>query len=114
MDILSTLDTGHGIWNPVVWLLAAGIAAVIAYLIWAYGESGYKRGTEQTKPFLSGNAEPEKGDVHVRGSHLYWGFTEALKGYFDRIVPLHTGVLNDYTLWFLGTTALILVMVGLI
>ena len=114
MSIFMTLETGYGFWSPAVWIIVMLVATLIAYLIWAYGESSYKRGTEQVKPFISGNAEPPKGTAHVSGGHLYWGFTEALKGYYDRVVPLHSGVLNDYVLWFLGTMVLLVIIVGLI
>ncbi len=114
MDLLPALETGFGFWNPLIWLGVFAVALVIAYLIWTFGESGYKRGTEQTKPFISGNPEPAKGEVHLGGGHLYWGFTEALRGYYDRVVPLHTGVLNDYLLWFFGIAAFLILIVGLI
>ncbi|WP_301665057.1 hydrogenase [Methanoculleus frigidifontis] len=114
MDIVATLVTGFGFWNPIIWLAVLAVALVIAYLIWLTGESSYKPGTEQTKPYLSGNPEPAKQDVHVGGGHLYWGFTEAMRGYYDRIVPLHTGVLTDYLLWFFGIAAILILIVGLI
>ncbi|WP_174719421.1 hydrogenase [Methanoculleus taiwanensis] len=115
MDIAATLTTGFGFWNPLIWLAVLVVALVIAYIIWVYGESSYKPGTEQTKPYLSGNREPAaKRDVHLGGGHLYWGFTEALSGYYDRIVPLHTGVLTDYLLWFFGIAAALIIIVGLI
>ena len=65
-------------------------------------------------PRSAGNAEPEKGAVHIRASNLYWGFLQALKGYYEAIVPLHTGVLTDYMVWFVAVTALLLVIVGVI
>ncbi len=114
MNLLESLSTGSGYWNPVLWLLAIGIAGIIAYLIWRSGEPKYKKGTRQDKPFLSGNVEPEKGQVHVRAGHLYWGFTEALQGYYRHLVPVHTGILNDYILWFLGVMAFIMILVWVV
>ena len=111
MGLLASLSTGTGYWNPLAWLLATVVAAVIVYLIWRRGESGYKKGTLQTTPFISGNPEPEKGKVHVRASNLYWGYLDALKGYYDLIVPVHTGVVNDYLLWYLGVTAVLIIVV---
>ena len=108
------LETGYGFWNPLVWLLAIAITIGVGYLIWRLGEKGYHRGTEQTKPFISGNVEPEKGEVHIRAGNLYWGFLEALSGYYKRAVPIHSGLLNDYVLWFLGTMALIILLIGVI
>jgi hypothetical protein len=111
MTLVESLSTGTGFWNPLAWLIAVLVAAVIVYLIRQRGESGYKKGTTQTVPFISGNPEPEKEMVHVRASNLYWGYLDALKGYYNFIVPAHTGVLNDYVLWYLGTTAALFVVV---
>ena len=87
MDLLAPLLTGYGIWAPVVWLVAFIAAFIVVYLLWKTGESSYRKGTELERPYLSGNAEPEKGDVHIRASNLYWGFLQALKGYYDVLVP---------------------------
>ena len=114
MDLIAPLLTGYGIWAPGAWLVAFVAAVVIVYLLWKTGESSYKKGTELERPYLSGNAEPEKGDVHIRASNLYWGFLQALKGYYDAIVPIHTGVLTDYMIWFVAVTALLLVIVGVL
>ncbi len=112
MTILTqTLVTGSGFWNPLAWLLGIVVALIIAYLIWTRGEGGWKKGTPQTEPFISGNKEPGKDQVHIRAGNLYWGYLEALKGYYDRIVPLHTGDLRDYILWYLSVMVVILVLV---
>jgi hypothetical protein len=110
-SLTQTLLTGTGFWNPFAWLLGLAVALVIAYLILTRGEAGWKRGTPQTEAFLSGNPEPPAEALHLRGGNLYWGYLEALKGYYNRIVPLHTGDLNDYVLWYLSVMVVILVMV---
>ena len=107
-----TLVTGFGSWNPFFWILAFVIALIIGWLIWKKGEPSYTKNTEQVKPYLSGNKEPSKGEVHVRSGNMYWGFTEALKGYYEFLVPLHTGILTDYILWFLGVVAVMLILVA--
>ena len=114
MDYAVTLQTGYGSWNPIAWLIAFIIALIILYLLWLRGEKGYKIGTEQTKPYLSGNVEPEKGAVHIRASNLYWGFSEALKGYYGRVVPAHSGSIVDYVVWYLLVTAALLIIVVLV
>ena len=111
MILIESLSTGTGFWNPLAWLIAVVVAAVIVYLIRHRGEPGYKKGTIQTVPFISGNPEPDKEMVHVRASNLYWGYLDALKGYYDLIVPAHTGVLNDYVLWYLGIMGALFVVV---
>ena len=114
MDLIPSVLTGYGVWDPVAWLIAFVVATIVVYLLWKTGESSYKRGTEQGRPYLSGNAEPEKGAVHIRASNLYWGYLQALKGYYDTIVPMHTGILTDYVVWFVAVTAVLLVIVGVL
>ena len=112
MDLIAPMLTGYGVWAPVAWLIAFLVATSVVYLIWKRGESSYKKGSEQGRPYLSGNAEPEKGAVHIRASNLYWGFLQALKGYYDAVVPIHTGDLTDYMVWFVAVTAVLLVIIG--
>ncbi|MDO8840740.1 MAG: hydrogenase [Methanocalculus sp.] len=111
MDITATLITGTGFWNPIIWIVAGIVTSAIAYLIWKMGVSTYQKESQQVKPYLSGNAEPEKNAVHIRGGNLYWGFTEGLKGYYSRLIPLHTGDLNDYMLWYFGVTVAVCALV---
>jgi len=110
MSFSQTLFTGYGNWNPVFWIIGFIVALIISWLLLRRGESGCNRDTEQVKSYLSGNAEPEKGDVHIRAGNMYWGFTEALKEYYEFLVPVHTGILTDYILWFLGVMAVIMVI----
>jgi len=110
MAFIETLSTGMGFWNPLIWLIAFIVATLIVYLIWVRGEKGYNKGTQQGTPYLSGNAAPSNEEVHIRAGNLYWGFTEALSCYYSRVVPLHTGILTDYLLWFLGTMAFVLII----
>lgn len=105
-----TLDSYGGYWSPIVWLIAFIVAFLIAYILWGLGEKKHKKG-EQAKPFISGVEEPSKGEVHVRGGNVYWGFTEALKGYYNLMKKMHTGVLNDYVLWFIGIAAILFIVV---
>lgn len=100
-----TLDTGFGAWNPVVWLAVFAVLVVIALLIRSPGSRRYKKNTAQTKPFISGNPEPSDSESHIRASNLYWGYIEALREYYVRLVPLHSGVATDYVLWMLGVLA---------
>lgn len=104
---MTLIYTGQGFWDPIVWLISMVLASILVYWIWSKGRSDYKRGTEQVKPFLSGNPEPEKGKLHVRASNIYWGFVEALKGYYEPLIGMHTGDLSDYVGWLVGMLALI-------
>jgi hypothetical protein len=109
MDISWTLQTGSGSWNPVLWLLAFVVALGAAWLIRSLGRKDNRKG-DALKPFISGNEEPADGGGHIPASNLYWGFTEAMKAYYEKLVPLHTGIPSDYVAWLLGVMALMLVI----
>ncbi|HHH78274.1 MAG TPA: hydrogenase [Thermoplasmatales archaeon] len=106
------LETTGGYWSPIVWIVSFMVAFLIAYIIWGTGEKRHSGG-EQGKPFLSGLKEPPKEEVHVRAGNIYWGFTDTLGGYYDFMKKIHTGIVNDYVLWFLGMAAIFFVAVVL-
>ncbi|HJJ41942.1 MAG TPA: hydrogenase [Methanocorpusculum sp.] len=112
--MIGDLVTGYGFWNPLIWLAVITSAFIISWLIYRLGEKDYDEGTEQTKPYLSGNAESSKSEVQIRGGNLYYGFTHSLKGYYDKLIPLHSGILNDYISWFLIGIIVIFVVVIII
>lgn len=109
MNFARTLTTGAGAWNPMLWVLGLLIALAVAILIRSRGRKDYREGP-QAQPFISGNEEPAAGAGHIPASNLYWGFLESLKAYYDRLVPLHTGVPTDYIAWLLGVMAFMLVV----
>lgn len=108
---MSGIDSGFGAWNPIAWtLLFLGIG-VLALALRALGRNDHKRATGQTRAFLSGNEEPEdRGALHVRGRHLYWGIIDGFAGYYRRVAALHTGVVNDYVAWFVAVLAVVFVL----
>jgi len=106
--VIMMLRTIGGYWDPIVWVVSFIVIVIIAYTIRAIGRKEYKKG-EQIKPFLSGVEEPSKEKVHVRASNIYWGFIEALKGYYDYMKKMHSGIVNDYVAWFVGVAAIIFV-----
>ncbi|MCX6693179.1 MAG: hydrogenase [Methanomicrobiales archaeon] len=105
------LSTGYGLWSPLAWIVTFVIALIACYLLWRLGVSSYKPGTEQSAPYLSGNKADDPTALHVPGGNLYWGFIEGLKWYYDRIIPLHTGIVTDYLIWMFGVAAILLVLV---
>lgn len=112
--MIGTLVTGFGFWNPLIWIVVIAVALLFSWLIWRCGESDYEENPETTAPYLSGNAEPEKGAVHVRASNMYWGFTAALKSYYDQLILMHSGIVNDYISWFLIGVVILFVVVILV
>ncbi len=112
--LLKSLTTGSGFWNPLVWGLAIGIALLLIYMIRGFGKKDYKINTEQTKAFLSGNPEYSKDEMHVKGSNLYWGFTQALKSIYNVLEKMHNGNTSDYVLWFVIILGVLFIVIGVI
>lgn len=111
---LNRLDTGSGFWNPLIWIIAIIIAFLIIYIIRGFGNKDYKKQTEQTKVFLSGNPEPEKEKLHVGGSNVYWGFLDSFKWLYKILDRMHTGNVSDYILWFVIIMGILFIVVGVI
>jgi hypothetical protein len=109
---LSVLSYGYAVWAPIVWIIALVVIGAMV-LVWRNrGQKGYKKGTAQTDIFLSGIKVPPEEQRHVKSENIYWGFFEALKGLYDRMMRPHTGIVNDYILWFVGVMAItILILV---
>ena len=110
--MIGLLETGSGHWNPIIWIVMVLVIGIFIIWIRNNGQDKYKKGTNQTKPFLSGNPEVSKEDSHVGASHIYWGFTEALKSYYQPLIKLHTGNINDYSGWIILVMAVIFIIVG--
>jgi hypothetical protein len=114
-SILETLETPSGYWDPLMWLFGLAVAIGFALFIRSLGEKSYLKGTEQTKPFISGNPELSKSASQVRASNLYWGFMESLESYYSKLMRFHTGNVNDYVLllvWVIAVMFLVVILLG--
>jgi amino acid transporter len=104
-------------WNPLIWILGFAVLIALVYFLRSRGQKKYKKGTAQTEVFLSGEEPPEEEERHIKAHNIYWGFFETLKGYYERNMREHTGIVNDYIIWFVALvalTAVILFVVGVI
>ena len=113
-QLIKSLTTNSGFWNPLVWGLAIVIAFLIIYILRGYGKKEYKKETEQTKVFLSGNPELEKEKMHVKADNIYWGFMESLKWLYGVLERMHTGNVGDYILWFVIIMGVFFIVLGVI
>lgn len=93
-------------WNPLILLLTFLILLIMAHIFRDRGQKSYKKGTAQTKIFLAGEEEPDAEKSHIKAHNMYWGFFQALKRYYDPTIRAHTGIINDYLLWFVSLIAL--------
>lgn len=108
------LRTTGGYWDPVIWIIAFVVILLIAYIIRSFGRRDFSAKGDQTKPYFSGVAEESKEASHIRANNIYWGFLESLKSYYTAIMRIHTGIINDYVVWFVGVTALLFAIVFLV
>jgi hypothetical protein len=113
-DLLKTLNTQSGFWNPLVWVVAIIIAFLLVYIIRGLGKKDFKEKTEQTKVFLSGNPEYEKEQMHIKAKNVYWGFTESFKWIYNALDNMHTGNISDYVLWFVIILGIFFIIIGVI
>ena len=114
-QMLETLKTGSGFWNPIIWILIISIAFLFIYVIRSLGKKEYKEKTGQTQSFLSGNPEYEKEQMRIKSSNVYWGFTEAMAWIYNSLRRMHNGNASDYVLWFvivMSVLSVILFLVG--
>ena len=113
-SFVKTFQTGTGFWNPLLWGVVFIIGFLIAYILRGFGNKGYKKETEQTKVFLSGNPEYKKEDMHVKASNVYWGFTKSLGWFYKILDNMHTGNVSDYVLWFVIIMGVLFLIVGVL
>lgn len=93
-------------------ILVILITGLIAYLFYLMGNPSYKRTKHKGEPFISGNRPPKDvRKIHVGGDNLFWGFTRAMKRYFEPVIKGHTGIVNDYVYWILLTLAVVLIYI---
>ncbi len=102
-------------WNPLVFIIAFIILIALIYLFRSRGNKKYKKGTVQTQIFLAGEEQPVAEQRHIKAHNIYWGFFQAFKQYYDPAIKAHTGIINDYIIWFIAAvaiTAVILLAAG--
>jgi hypothetical protein len=104
--------TGFGYWDVYAWILFFLISGGMVYLIRSLGRKDYKRDTDQDEIFFGSNPVPEDGEaLKVPASSAYWGYTKALKPFYDILVGLHTGIATDYAGWYILITAMVAVLI---
>lgn len=106
--------TQAGYWNPIAWLVLF-VIVFAAFMIAAFSTSNAKgrlraSEAESVDPkydtFFSGEANAYS---QVGGSDLFWGMRHNLRHYFSFIQNAHSGIVNDYALWVVSGTALVIV-----
>ncbi len=97
-----------GAWQPASWLVLFVIVLLAVFLCSLLGRGNSARGLESDAKhavFFGG----ERAEYsHISGGDLFWGFKHNLRGYLGFMSRVHTGVTNDYVLWGVTATAVII------
>jgi multicomponent Na+:H+ antiporter subunit D len=103
-----------GYWDPKAWLILFGIlllAFTLAALAGGFGKSRVETpldsadGSKYDVSFSGEAAEHSQ----VGGEDLFWGLKHNLRGYFEFMHSAHSGIVNDYALWVVSGTAILIV-----
>jgi len=100
-----------GYWDPIAWLVL--FVVLLAGLMISLGLGKSSRGPVRRPvpadpkydTFFGGEASQHS---HVGGSDLFWGLKHNLRHYFRFMHSMHSGVVNDYALWTVAGTAVII------
>ncbi len=108
---MKTLVTGFGLWNPLVWIVAFIVIYIGIKFLESHGREDIERDGDIVLPFTSGNYMDEEA-LRIRASNVYWGFVEAMKGYYNTLTKIHTGIMSDYVYWYIGVLVVIIILIG--
>ena len=108
--MFGSIFSGAGFWDAGSLILMLIFIGGYVRFIRTMGRTDYKKGTPQDEIYYSGNIVPDADVFSVPASSSYWGFRVALKGYYARIVAMHTGVGTDYVGACLIVAAIVLVL----
>jgi hypothetical protein len=107
------IESPSGSWGPIAWIIAIIVALFLAYFIRSRGEKTHRKGV-QSEEFLMANPRLSEEKTHVRAHNIYWGFFEGLKRYYDPAINTHTGITNDYIIWFTAVTAIVAIILSVV
>jgi multicomponent Na+:H+ antiporter subunit D len=99
-----------GVWSPVSWLMIFCIsllAITIFALMGKYDRVSEKQTGEYEAKYDVFFGGEQSVYSQVGGSDLFWGFKHNWHGYFDFMHNLHSGIVNDYSLWAIVALAIV-------
>lgn len=108
---MSFITYTYGAWNPLLWLAVLLVLGALVLIFRSRAPKRFRRQKSRGDAFISGNATESAEKIHVPAHNIYWGFFEALKGFFTAVTRPHTGIINDYVLWLVGIAGLLLLLI---
>ena len=105
-----------GYWSPVSWLLILCIALLAVTIVAVSGK--YDKVSESSEIadskydlFFGGEKSVYS---QVGGGDLFWGFKHNWRHYFSFMHDLHSGIVNDYSLWAIVALAIVTLFIQIV
>ena len=101
-----------GIWSPISWLcllMIALLAICVVALSGKYDKVSVRSSKEVEKKYQLFYGGETQSFSQVGGGDLFWGFKHNWRHYFSFMHDLHSGIVNDYSLWAVVALALAIV-----
>ena len=101
-----------GVWSPLSWLLLLMIALLaicVVALSGKYDKVSVRSSKEVEKKYQLFYGGETQSFSQVGGGDLFWGFKHNWRHYFSFMHDLHSGIVNDYSLWAVVALALAIV-----
>ena len=114
--VTSISFNGIGYWSPISWLLIlciALLAVTIAAVSGKYDKVSEAVDTTDSKYDLFFGGE-ESVHSQVAGGDLFWGFKHNWRHYFSFMHDLHSGIVNDYSLWAIIALAVVTLFIQIV
>ena len=100
--------TAIGAWQPISWLILFVVVLAALFLCSLMGRSNRASGAESDSKHAVFFGGEQAEYSHISGGDLFWGFKHNLRHYLGFMSRVHTGVTNDYVLWGVTATAVII------
>lgn len=105
-------------YNPIGWLIVFTVLlfGFSIFVLFLYNSENQRntRAIEQSAASAESSGKYDTfegseniGNSSIGGSDLFWGLKNQLRKYLGFLQGAHSGVVNDYTLWVVGTLAVI-------
>lgn len=105
-------------YNPSGWLLIFAVMLLAFGVFVFFLNNGSRPKNAEAAKEAAASIEPSGkyetytggenvGYTTIGGGDLFWGLRTSLKDYFGFIQNAHSGIVNDYALWIVGTLAVI-------
>ncbi|MBQ8217380.1 MAG: hypothetical protein IJZ91_05385 [Oscillospiraceae bacterium] len=105
-----------GYWSPISWLLILCIALLAVTIVAVSGK--YDKVSESSEIadskydlFFGGEKSVYS---QVGGGDLFWGFKHNWRHYFSFMHDLHSGIVNDYSLWAIVALAIVTLFIQIV